>query len=119
MIVKIVNGLSDSPHNKYWLQSLQLNVETIKVEHETRLVQHAVDTMNEGDVANNKRDLSLSPVCPLIKCETEVSCMACCIYYIVLPKVLSQISYSLQLETVRQKGSKVGYFWTIDPSDNS
>jgi len=36
--------------------------------------------------------------------------------YIVLPKVLSQISCSPQLETMRQKGSKVGYFWTIEPS---
>jgi hypothetical protein len=85
MIIKIVNGLSVSAHNKYGLQSLQLNVDTIKVEHETRLLQHAVDTLNEGDVADNKRDHSLSPVCPLIKCETEVSCMPCCIYYIVLP----------------------------------
>jgi len=85
MIVKIVNGLSHSAHNKYWLQSLQLNVDTIKAERETHLVQRAVDTLNERDVANNKRDLSLSPVCPLIKCETEVSCMPCCIYYIVLP----------------------------------
>jgi hypothetical protein len=82
MIVKIVNGLSVSAHNKYGLQSLQLNVTTIKEEHETHLLQHAVDTRNEGDVADNKRDLSLSPVCPLIKCETEVSCMPCCICYI-------------------------------------
>ena len=36
--------------------------------------------------------------------------------YIVVPLVLSQISYSPQLETMRRKGSKVGYFGTIDPS---
>jgi hypothetical protein len=36
--------------------------------------------------------------------------------YTVLPEVLSHISCSPQLETVRRKGSKVGYFWTIDPS---
>jgi len=81
MTVKIVGGLSVSAHNKYGLQSLQLNVDTVKVEHETHL-QHAVDTLNEGDVADNKCDLSLSPVCPLIKCETEVSCMPCCMYHI-------------------------------------
>jgi len=81
MIVKIVNGLSVSAHNKYGLQSLQLNIDTIKVEHETHLHQHAVDTLNEGDAANNKRNLSLSPVCPFIKCETEVSCMPCSILY--------------------------------------
>jgi len=33
-------------------------------------------------------------------------------------KNLSQISCSLQLETMRWKGSKVGYFWTTDPSGN-
>jgi hypothetical protein len=82
VIVKIVNGLSVSAHNKYGLQSLQLNVDTVKVEDETHLHQHAVDTLNKGDVADNKRDLSLSPVCPFIKCETEVSCMPSCIYYI-------------------------------------
>lgn len=82
MIVKIVNGLSVSAHNKYGLQSLQCNVDTIKVEHETHLLQHVVDTRNGGDVADNKLELSLSPVCPLIKCETEVSCMPCYIYYV-------------------------------------
>ena len=30
--------------------------------------------------------------------------------------VLSHISCSPQLQTIRRKGSKVGYFWTIDPS---
>jgi len=82
MIVKTVNGLSVSAHNKYGLQSLQLDVDTIKVEHERHLHQHALDTLNEGDVADNKSDLSLSPVCPFIKCETEVSCMPYCIYYV-------------------------------------
>ena len=83
MIVKIVNILSVSAHNTYGLQSLQLNVDTIKVEHKTHLLQRAVDTLNEGDVADNKRDLSVSPECPLIKCETEVSCMLCCIYCVL------------------------------------
>jgi hypothetical protein len=84
MIVKIVNSLSVSGYNKYGLLCLQLNVDTVKVENETDLLQHAVDTMNEGDVADNKRDLSLSPVCPLIKCETEVSFYAVlCILYTI------------------------------------
>jgi len=37
-------------------------------------------------------------------------------FCIVLPYILSQISCSPQLVTVRGKGTKVGYFWTIDPS---
>jgi hypothetical protein len=77
MIVKIVNGLSVSVHNKYGLQCLQLKIDTVKVERETHLLPHAVDTLNEGDVANDEHDLSLSPVRPLIKCETEVSCILC------------------------------------------
>jgi len=36
-----------------------------------------------------------------------------CILYTVLPYVLSHISRSPLLETMRQKGSKLGYFWTI------
>jgi hypothetical protein len=90
MIVKTVNGLSASAHNKYGLQCLQNNGDTIKVEREIRLLPHAVDTLIEGDVANNKRDLPLSPVCPLVKCETEVSCVLCPIYSRTLLRSLSR-----------------------------
>jgi hypothetical protein len=79
VIAKIINDLSVTVHNEYGLQCVQLSVNTMKVECETHLLPHAVDVLSE-DVGDNKRDHSSSPVCPFIKCETQVSRMLCPIY---------------------------------------